>query len=358
MRICFVVNKFVRGMGIAEYLNGLCGYLKKNNKIEIITTASDFDYRFVKIVRHGSSLPGLKYFLPYKTGRLGKYDLVVSNYPTLTAVKTGKKIAREQKIPHVIIDYGVAEAEHFKNLRAKAAHYVGTKSMKRYYSGADAILSISGFLQKNVERLGLKSEVIYGGIDFKRFQKKKNTGILKKLKLKNGNYALFIGRASPHKGTHLLIRAFERLDWPIPLVVAGGHPVGDYASGLEKMSGNVVFTGKIPNDELDELLQNCMMYVTASLWEGLNLPLLEAQACGKPVIAFDHCSHPEVVRKNETGYLVKPLDLNEFANRISILIKSKKKRDAMGKKAKVFAKRFDWGIIGKTIEKKFSKVLK
>jgi len=303
-------------------------------------------------------LPGLKYFLPYKTGKIGKYDLVVSNYPTLTAVKTGKKIAREQRIPHVIIDYGVAEAEYFKNIRAKAAHYIGSKSMKRYYSDADAIFSISGFLQKNVGRLGLRSEVIYGGIDFKRFQKKKNTGVLKRFNLKRDNYALFIGRASPHKGTHLLIRAFDGLNWPIPLVIAGGHPVGDYAEDLKRMDGNVIFTGKIPDDELDELLQNCMMYATASLWEGLNLPLLEAQACGKPVIAFDHCSHPEVVRKNETGFLVRPLDLNEFANRINILIKSKKKRDAMGKKAKVFAKKFDWNIIGKKIEKKFSGVLR
>jgi 1,2-diacylglycerol 3-alpha-glucosyltransferase len=235
---------------------------------------------------------------------------------------------------------------------------VGAKSMKKYYSSADAVFSISGFLQKGVERMGLRSEVIYGGIDFKRFQKKKDTKILKRLHLARDGYALFIGRASPHKGTHLLIKAFGRLDWPIPLVIAGGHPVGDYAEELKKMGGNVIFAGKIPNDELDDLLQNCSMYVTASLWEGLNLPLLEAQACGKPVIAFDHCSHPEVVRKNETGYLVKPLDLNEFASKINILIKDKKERDAMGKKAKVFAKRFDWNIIGKNIEKKFSKVLK
>ena len=358
MRICFVVNKFVRGMGIAEYLNGLCGYLRKNNSIEIVTPVSDFDYKFVKIAGYGSSLLGLKYLLPYRTGKLGRYDLVVSSYPTIAAVKTGTKISKEQMIPHVIIDYGVAEAGHFKDLRARVAHYVGTKSMKTYYSSADAIFSISRFLQKNVERMGLKSEVIYGGIDFKRFQKKKNTGILKKLKLKSGNYALFIGRASPHKGTHLLIKAFGILDWPIPLVIAGGHPVGDYADELKKMDGNVILTGKIPNDELDELLQNCAMYVTASLWEGLNLPLLEAQACGKPVIAFEHCSHPEVVQKNETGYLVRPLDLNEFANRINILIKDKKKRDAMGKKAKIFAKKFDWNIIGKKIEKKFSEVLK
>jgi 1,2-diacylglycerol 3-alpha-glucosyltransferase len=345
-------------MGIAEYLNGLCSYLKKNNKIEIITPISDFNCKFVRIVEYGSSLPGLKYVLPYKTGKLSKYDVVISNYPTIAAIKTGVKISKEQKIPHVVIDYGVAEAEHFKNLRARIAHYIGIKSMKKHYAEADAIFSISRFLQENVKKLGLKSEVIYGGIDFKRFQKEKKTGIVQKLNLKEGMYAVFIGRASPHKGIHLLINAFENAGWPIPLVIVGGHPIGGYFQKLKRLNGRVIFAGRVSDDERDDLLQHSMMYVTASLWEGLNLPLLEAQACGKPVIAFDLCAHPEVVLKNKTGFLVKPLDLNEFANKINILVKNKEKRNAMGKSAKIFAKRFDWNIVGEKIEKKLLEVLK
>jgi glycosyltransferase involved in cell wall biosynthesis len=358
MRICIIVNKFVHGMGISEYLNGLCGYLRRKHDIEIITPVSDFGYRFVKKVPYGSRLPGLKYFLPYRTGKLRKYDIVVSNYPTLTAVKTGMGIAKSQGIPHVIIDYGVAESALFANLRARAAHYIGIKSMKRYYSRADAVFSISRFLQRNVESLGLESEVILGGIDYKRFQKKKNTGILKKFGLGRESYAVFLGRVSPHKGIHLLIEVFERLNWPIKLVVVGSHPIGGYGRRLKRMGGDVVFTGAASDDEVNELLQNCAMYVTASLWEGLNLPLLEAQACGKPVIAFDICAHPEVVLKNRTGFLVKPLDLNDFADRISMLVKDKKKRKQMGERARTFAKKFDWSIIGKNAEKKLLGVLK
>ena len=57
----------------------------------------------------------------------------------------------------------------------------------------------------------------------------------------------------------------------------------------------------------------CDIYTTASLWEGFNLPAAEAQACGKPVVAFSICSHPEVVKK---GVLVKKKDINRFSKAI------------------------------------------
>ena len=62
----------------------------------------------------------------------------------------------------------------------------------------------------------------------------------------------------------------------------------------------------------------CDCYVTASLWEGFDMPVVEAQACGKSVVAFNVCSHPEVVKK---GILVKPKDINGFANAIIKLLK-------------------------------------
>ena len=58
--------------------------------------------------------------------------------------------------------------------------------------------------------------------------------------------------------------------------------------------------------------------MTASLWEGFNLPVAEAQACGKKVVAFDVCSHPEVVKN---GLLIEKDDINAFANAITGLLK-------------------------------------
>ena len=60
------------------------------------------------------------------------------------------------------------------------------------------------------------------------------------------------------------------------------------------------------------------MYVTASLWEGFNLPIAEAQACGKKVVAFGIGSHPEVVKN---GILIKKDDIDGFADAIIRLLK-------------------------------------
>ena len=61
----------------------------------------------------------------------------------------------------------------------------------------------------------------------------------------------------------------------------------------------------------------CDCYVTASLWEGFDMPVVEAQACGKSVVAYDVCSHPEVVKK---GILVKAKDTKGFATAILKII--------------------------------------
>ena len=70
--------------------------------------------------------------------------------------------------------------------------------------------------------------------------------------------------------------------------------------------------------ELPYYYAACDLYVTASLWEGFNLPVAEAQACGKRAVAFDVCSHPEVVKN---GILVKENDNEAFADAVISLLK-------------------------------------
>jgi len=61
----------------------------------------------------------------------------------------------------------------------------------------------------------------------------------------------------------------------------------------------------------------CDLYVTASLWEGFNLPIAEAQACGKRVVAFNIGSHPEVVKN---GILVEKGSTSKFAEAVIKLL--------------------------------------
>ena len=82
---------------------------------------------------------------------------------------------------------------------------------------------------------------------------------------------------------------------------------------MRKISSNAIFTGFVPDEELPYYYGACDLYVTASLWEGFDMPAVEAQLCGKKVVAFDIGSHPEVVKK---GKLVREGDVKGFAEAV------------------------------------------
>ena len=84
---------------------------------------------------------------------------------------------------------------------------------------------------------------------------------------------------------------------------------------------DVIFTGFVEDNELGVLYQVADVYVSCSLSEGFNLPLIEAQYFGLPVVAFDIPTHREVIGDEE--FLVKRGDVRGFANRICQILKQK-----------------------------------
>jgi glycosyltransferase involved in cell wall biosynthesis len=357
MRICFVVDKVLRGEGIGEYVTELYKYLSKKNKIDLLTRMENTGVP-IKKVEWGA--PGLlKYFRPYKYGKLDNYDVVVSNFPTVAPILTAIKISKEQDIAHVVHDYGIVSSGSFSNARAKYAHKIETFIMPHVYAKGDKIITISKFLQRELKEKNIKSDVGYGGITYSKYQKKKKTDILKKFGLKTDNYVLFVGRISEHKGIHKLIEAWKKSKTKLSLAVVGGFPVGDYEQRIKKMSEgtSIVFTGKLSEDDVIAMFQNCAFYCLASIGEAYNLTLLEAQSCGKPVLLFNAGAPPEIVLNKKTGFLVKPNDLKEYAERIRLLGSNKALRKTMGKAAKRWAKNFDWNVLGKKFEAMYQEAI-
>lgn len=201
---------------------------------------------------------------------------------------------------------------------------------------ADGAISISRFMQQELKKeTGLDSEVIYRKADARRFHPEVDgSRIRQKHNLNNTPIILYVGVVSPHKGIHLLLQAFRLVKREVPdarLLIVGKHTFNGYSKKLKQAcDDSVIFTGDVPDEDLPQYYAACDVYATASLWEGFNLPLAEARACGKPVIAFRLCSHPEVVNDGESGILVKPNNVEEFAKGITKALQSK---DEMGEKA-------------------------
>lgn len=99
---------------------------------------------------------------------------------------------------------------------------------------------------------------------------------------------------------------------------------------------NVIFTSWVSS--VSHILQDLDIVMLTSKNEGTPLSLIEAQFCGKPVVATDAGGVKDTFIDHETGFLIKQNDVEMFVNKLSLLIKEKPLREQMGEKAKNFAR--------------------
>lgn len=150
-----------------------------------------------------------------------------------------------------------------------------------------------------------KIKVIYHGFDPKLLQEKisdeEKNKINTKYKILNTKYILYVGAIQPRKNLKELIKAFEiikkeRKD--LKLVLAGGK-AWMWEEVMERISrstyhNDIIVTGTIPFSEVISLYKNASVFVFPSLYEGFGIPVLEAFACGVPVILAKNSSLLEV----------------------------------------------------------------
>jgi len=132
------------------------------------------------------------------------------------------------------------------------------------------------------EKYGVQTSLIaYGAKDIE-VDKPYSAELLKKHKLKAGEYFLFVGRLAPEKGVHNLITAYEALRTDFPLVIIGDDPAGgDYRDQLfARESEKIRFLGFVYDRDYEQLLINALMYVSASELEGTSPSLVSAMGAG------------------------------------------------------------------------------
>jgi glycosyltransferase involved in cell wall biosynthesis len=162
---------------------------------------------------------------------------------------------------------------------------------------------------------------------------------------------LFVGRLIPRKGVGYLIEAAkqvikERKDTMFVLV--GNGPMrlqlvsNIEAAGLKR---NFVFLGDVSEEDLPQIYRCADVFVLPSIQEGQGIVLLEAQASGKPVVAFNVSGIAEAVKNKETGLLFKPGSSDELAQGILKILSDNSLQEKMGKKGREFVLReLSWDI--------------
>lgn len=129
---------------------------------------------------------------------------------------------------------------------------------------------------------------------------------------------LFVGQLAEHKGLRVLLDAWERLPPPeCGLTIVGDGPMRAELEGRATSLPSVRLTGQLDPPQVHRLMRDAELLVLPSLWyEGLPMVMLEAFACGTPVVASRIGALPEFVEDGRTGFLFTPGDADELAERI------------------------------------------
>ena len=168
--------------------------------------------------------------------------------------------------------------------------------------------------------------------------------------LEPDNYILFLGRFSPEKNCHLLIEAYEKLDTPVKLVLAGGSSYTNaYVDDLRKhQSEQVLFLDWVHGAALDELLTNAALFVLPSDLEGLSLALLDAMGAAVCVLTSDIPENREVIEG--TGFTFQRGDAGDLTRMLHLLLSDAPARSAAGRNAQARVReRYLWPQIAADI---------
>jgi len=150
-------------------------------------------------------------------------------------------------------------------------------------------------------------------------------------------YVLFLGRLSPEKGGHLLLKAWKSLP-DVPLKLVGDGVQGAALEALARQEGlaNVEFLGLRSHAESVTMLKNARFLVMPSLcYEGFPLTIREALACGKPVVASRLGAMASILEAGKTALLFEPGDPQDLATKARWLVEHEIAAFEMGRAARL-----------------------
>jgi len=168
-------------------------------------------------------------------------------------------------------------------------------------------------------------------------------------------YILHISSSDPRDNTSAVIRAYQKVQSKLTtskkLIICGN--VKPEESGLKKLitelglENNIIFTGHLPEKELVALYRAADVYIDPSFYEGFGFQVVEAMACGVPIITSGVTSLFEIV--SDAGILVNPNDIDSLSSALIRVLMDSGLQNSMRQKSLERSKSFSWDIIARQI---------
>lgn len=277
-------------------------------------------------------------FWVYLVSLRGRFDVVVdveNGIPFFTPLYV--------RVPIVAVIYHIHTEQfrrEFGGLLAEIGIWLESWLMPRLYR-TQPIVTISESSQAELLALGYRRKqvtVVHTGIDASLYR--------------YGGYKathpvlVYVGRLMSYKRVHLLIEALAQIRARVPNVQLHIVGIGPMEAALKAQTamlglGDAIhFHGYLSDPAKVKLLQSAWLMVTPSLKEGWGLVVIEANACGTPVVAFDVAGLRDSIQPDVTGVLVQ--NEADFAAQIEALLADEMRRETLAQAALSHAARFSW----------------
>lgn len=213
-----------------------------------------------------------------------------------------------------------------------------------------------------------KIDVVYlaAGQEFKKLEKGKWEAEVRKKYSLPDKFILYVGDATWNKNLPRLIKAVKEVD--IPLIMVGkaladvnfdkSNPWNSDLLAVSQLAEdkNIIELGFISTDDLIAIYNLASLFIMPSLYEGFGLPILEAMACGCPVITSKEGSLPEVA--GEAAFYVDPYNQEDIAQGIKKLFYDQELRKQLSIKGLEQSKKFSWEKTAKETINAYEKVFR
>lgn len=284
------------------------------------------------------------------------FDLIHAHSHLFWMTATAVKIAKAMKKPVVTTVHGVlAERNSFVNLAQYSYLYTFGS---RVFKNSTRTICLTNSDAAEIVRFGAnpkKIRVVPNAVDTSLFKPGEE----------NGNKLVWVGRFVPEKGIQYLVKAAKIVlseHDDVKFVLVGEGPLRLYIMKLATKNGlkeKISFAGKMSQREVAQVMQSASVFVLPSLREGFPKTLLEAMACGKPVIASNIPGVNNVIGNTRGGILVPPKEPKALAETIVELLDDKSLRLKLGSRARqLVLERYNWTTVSDQIESVYFEAMK
>jgi glycosyltransferase involved in cell wall biosynthesis len=363
MKIAIIVSRFppkwLAGTEIGTY-NLAKHLVKRGHEIHVITSRdegqSNFDKEngfyvhrlaWSKIRFIGMLLFWMKFSLKIRTI---KPDIV--QVQDLSMAIPALVLRQTLNIPYVV--WGQNDPEYGLNRFERI-------TIKPKLHNADAILALTENMRLKLKNIyNTEIYIIPNGIELEKYN---DVTIYSDRKTDTKNI-LFVGSLYPVKGVQYLITAMKKIHDEFPdarLIIVGD---GDERERLAAQSIQldiqkyVQFVGKVPHEKVKTFMKQADVFVLPSLSEGLPNVILEAMACGLPIVASSVDGIPDIIKNGIHGYLVEVKKPDEIAEKILILLRNDQLRNEISRTNLAEVKGYAWDSIIFKLENIYLKILK